>query len=42
VIGKQVWNQLRWHPDLIDTVKFTQRGVLMRRWSPRCSASTAC
>jgi hypothetical protein len=28
VIGKQVWNQLRWHPELIDTVKFTQRGVL--------------
>jgi hypothetical protein len=28
VIGKQVWNQLRWHPDLIDTIKWTQRGVL--------------
>jgi hypothetical protein len=28
VIGKPVWNVLRWHPDLIDAVKFTQRGVL--------------
>lgn len=28
VIGKQVWNQLRWHPALLDTIKFTQRGVL--------------
>jgi hypothetical protein len=28
VIGKQVWNQLRWHPDLLDSIKWTQRGVL--------------
>lgn len=24
VIGKQVWTQLKWHPDLIDTIKYTQ------------------
>ena len=28
VIGKQVWNQLKWHPDLVDTIKYTQRGQL--------------
>lgn len=28
VIGKQVLNQLRWHPDLIEAIKYTQRGVL--------------
>lgn len=28
VIGKPVWNILRWHPDLLDAVKWTQRGVL--------------
>jgi hypothetical protein len=28
VIGKQVWNALRWHPDLLDTIKYVQRGVL--------------
>lgn len=28
VIGKQVWIQLKWHPDLIDTIKYTQRGVM--------------
>lgn len=28
VIGKQVWVQLRWHPDLIDTVKYTQLGKM--------------
>ena len=28
VMGKQVWNQLKWHPDLIDLVKYTQRGTL--------------
>ena len=26
VMGKQVWSQLKWHPDLIDTIKYTQRG----------------
>src|SRR4030095_552145 len=28
VIGKAVYNQLRWHPDLLDSIKWTQRGVL--------------
>lgn len=27
-IGKQVWVQLKWHPDLIDTIKYTQRGQI--------------
>jgi hypothetical protein len=27
-IGKQVWLQLKWHPDLIDLIKYTQRGQL--------------
>jgi hypothetical protein len=26
VIGKQVWNKLKWHPSLIDTIKYTQKG----------------
>ncbi|TXH52455.1 MAG: hypothetical protein E6Q97_16030 [Desulfurellales bacterium] len=25
VMGKQVWVQLKWHPDVIDTIKYTQR-----------------
>lgn len=28
VIGKQVWNKLRFHPALIDSIKYTERGVL--------------
>lgn len=28
VLGKQVYMQLKWHPDLIDTIKYTQRGVM--------------
>lgn len=28
VIGKQVKVQLQWHPDLIDAIKYTQRGQL--------------
>ena len=28
VIGKQVWTQLKWHPDLIDTIKYTQRAQM--------------
>jgi len=28
VIGKQAWSKLKWHPDLIDTIKYTQRGQL--------------
>lgn len=28
VMGKQVWLQLKWHPDLIDLIKYTQRGQL--------------
>lgn len=27
-IGKEVWTKLKWHPDLIDLVKYTQRGQL--------------
>lgn len=27
-LGKQVWIQLKWHPDLIDTIKYTQRGQI--------------
>lgn len=27
VLGKSVWNQLKWHPDLIETIKYTQRGI---------------
>src|SRR6266545_976135 len=28
IIGKQVYVQLKWHPDLNDTIKYTQRGVM--------------
>jgi hypothetical protein len=28
VIGKQVWVQLKWHPDLIDSIKYTQKGTI--------------
>lgn len=28
VIGRQVWTKLRHHPDLIERIKYTQRGVL--------------
>lgn len=28
VMGKQVYSQLKWHPDLIDMIKYTQRGQL--------------
>lgn len=28
VIGKQVLVQLKWHPDLIETIKYVQKGVL--------------
>jgi hypothetical protein len=28
VMGKLVWLKLKWHPDLIDTIKYTQRGQL--------------
>ena len=28
VMGKQVWLKLKWHPDLIDLIKYTQRGQL--------------
>jgi hypothetical protein len=27
VMGNQVWIQLKWHPDVIDSVKYTQVGV---------------
>jgi hypothetical protein len=26
VIGKQVWSSVKWHPDLVDTIKYTQKG----------------
>lgn len=28
IMGKQVWVQVKWHPDLIDTIKYTQKGQL--------------
>lgn len=28
VMGKPVWSQLKWHPDLVDLIKYTQRGQL--------------
>jgi len=28
VIGKQVWVKLKWHPNIIDLIKYTQRGVV--------------
>jgi len=27
-MGKQVWVKLKWHPDVIDTIKYTQRGQM--------------
>ncbi len=27
-MGKQVWSQLKWHPDIIDTIKHTQRAQM--------------
>lgn len=28
VLGKQVWLKLKWHPDVIDTIKYTQRAQM--------------
>lgn len=28
VLGKQVWNKLKWHPDVIDTIKYTQTAIV--------------
>jgi len=28
VLGKQVWTQLKWHPDIVDTIKYTQRAQM--------------
>jgi hypothetical protein len=28
VMGKQVFTVLRWHPDLLDTIKYTQRAIV--------------
>lgn len=28
IMGKQVWTQLKWHPDLIDLIKYTQKGQM--------------
>jgi hypothetical protein len=27
VMGKDVWIQLKWHPDLVDLIKYTQKGI---------------
>lgn len=27
-MGKQVWQKLKWHPDLLDSIKYTERGVI--------------
>ena len=27
-LGKQVWTELKWHPDVIDTIKYTQRAQM--------------
>jgi len=27
-MGKQAWVKLKWHPDVIDTIKYTQRGQM--------------
>lgn len=27
-MGKQVWSQLKWHPDLLDNIKYTQRAQM--------------
>lgn len=28
VIGRQVWTKLKWHPDVIDSIKYTQKAVM--------------
>lgn len=28
VFGKQTWTQLKWHPDVIDTIKYTQKAQM--------------
>lgn len=28
IMGATVWKQLRWHPDLLDLIKYTQKGVV--------------
>lgn len=28
VLGKQVWVKLKWHPDVLDTIKYTQRAQM--------------
>ncbi len=28
VMGKQVWTKLKWHPEVIDTIKYTQRAQM--------------
>lgn len=27
VMGKDVWSQLKWHPDILDTIKYTERAL---------------
>ena len=26
-IGREVWTQLKWHPDVVDSIKYTQKGL---------------
>ena len=28
ILGQQVWDKIKWHPDLVDKFKFTQTGIL--------------
>lgn len=28
VMGKQVWSSVKWHPDMVDLIKYTQRGII--------------
>jgi hypothetical protein len=28
VVGRPVWTDLKWHPDVVDSIKYTQRGVV--------------
>lgn len=28
LMGKEVWQQLKWHPDILDSIKYTERGLV--------------
>lgn len=28
LFGKQVWQKMKWHPDLLDSIKYTERGII--------------